>query len=66
MRIKYVWHDEPNRERELNTVQEFLIVPSFLRPDTQEEFDRKILKCFDERKKKGLVLRYTIDGGDEL
>lgn len=66
MKIKYVWHDEPNREREVNTVQEFLIVPSFLRPDTQEECDRNILKCFNEWKKKGLVLRYTIEGSDEL
>ena len=66
MRIKYVWHDEPNREREVNTVHEFLIMPSFLRPDTQEECDRQVSKCFDEWKKKGLVLRYTIEGGDEL
>lgn len=62
MKIKYVWHDEPNREREVNTVHEFLIMPSFLRPDTQEECDRQILKYFDECKKKGLALRYTIEG----
>ena len=65
MKIKYVWHDEPNKEKEVDTIEQFYSVPFIFRETsgkTQEGYDKFILKRFEEYVQSGLVLRYEIVG----
>lgn len=65
MRIKYVWHDEPNKEKEVDTIEQFYSIPFIFREisaKTQEEYDKFILKKFEKDAQSGLVLRYEIVG----
>ena len=65
MKIKYVWHDEPNKEKEVNTIEQFYSIPFIFREiscETQEEYDKFILKKFEKDVQSGLVLRYEIVG----
>lgn len=62
MIIKYVWHDETGVEKKINTMQEYIITPWFLRPETQEEFDKIILAWLKKHKKSGEILHYEIVG----
>ncbi len=65
MRIKYVWHDEPNNEKEFDTIEQFYSIPFIFRKildKTQEEYEEFILKRLEENVQSGLVLRYEIVG----
>ena len=65
MKVKYVWHDNPNVEtvydtsngyREHKHMSDFLCMP----PMTEEEWDENEMKRFAEKRAKGLVLSYEI------
>ena len=65
MRIKYVWHDEPNKEKEVDTIEQFYSIPFIFREisaKTQEEYDKFTLKKLEKDVQSGLVLRYEIVG----
>lgn len=65
MRIKYVWHDEPNKEKKVDTIEQFYSIPFIFREmsgKTQEEYDKFILNKFEKDVQSGLVLRYEIVG----
>lgn len=65
MKIKYVWHDDPNKEKEVDTIEQFYSIPFIFREisaKTQEEYDKFILKKFEKDVQSGLVLRYEIVG----
>lgn len=65
MKVKYVWHDQPNVEKVFDTVHAFAIMPRiFKRDQTQEEYDAFELQNFASKKEQGLVLSYeVIEGG---
>lgn len=63
MKIKYVWHDEPNNAKQFDTIEQFYSIPFILRgKTTKEEYDKFILKILEEYVQSGLVLRYEIVG----
>lgn len=65
MKIKYVWHGEPNKEKKVDTIEQFYSIPFIFREmsgKTQEEYDKFILKKFEKDVQSGLILRYEIVG----
>lgn len=66
MKIKYVWHDEPNKEIEYDSAHEYekLKDDHYITtlPFTKEEFEKRLLTVFSGLKEDGRVLRYEIVG----
>lgn len=71
MRVLYVHASEPKREKVHDTVKSLqscrgLIELVFGDKKTQEEWDKEELGRFERDFRKGLVLSYSIIGGDEF
>lgn len=62
MKIKYVWHDEPQREKIYDTIKAFEKTPYMFdgSGQTQEKFDQYELQLMEKKKKEGLVLSYEV------
>lgn len=71
MKILYVHASDPQREKTYDTVKSLqncrgLIELVFGDKKTQEEWDKEELGRFERDFRKGLVLSYSIIGGDEF
>lgn len=68
MLIKYVWHEQPDVVKTHNTVHSLVNAKGLLNAlgshPTQEEWDKRELKNFEEKKQKGYVLSYEVVEGD--
>ena len=71
MRVLYVHASEPKREKIHDTVKSLqncsgLIELVFGDNKTQEEWDKEELARFERDFRRGLVLSYSVVGGDEI
>lgn len=61
MKIKYIWHDQPDVVKVYDTVKDFATMPYIFRRNlTQEEYDDFQRMNITRKKEEGLVLSYEI------
>lgn len=64
MLIKYVWHEQPDvvktHDTELSLFGNRGVLNALDSHPTQEEWDKRELKNFEEKKRKGYVLSYEV------
>ena len=59
MKIKYIWHDELDKEKQYDTEVAYKKLP--FTSLTLEEWNEHELKSFAEKKKQGLVVDYWLE-----
>ena len=58
MKIRYIWHDEPNKKKQYDTEVAYKKLPQTNM--TLEEWNEHELKSFAEKKQQGLVIDYWL------
>ena len=60
MKIKYVWHEDPDTEKIIDTVYELLRIPFLIEPLSQEMYDKFIMNKLQRDEADGKILRYEV------
>jgi len=63
MIINYIWHEQPDIIKKINTVKDLASLPDIFNQSkrTQEEYDRQQLELIGRKKEQGLVLDFWIE-----
>jgi len=60
MKIKYVWHETPDTEKTIDTVEELKRLPVLIEPLSQEMYDKFIMNKLQRDEADGKILRYEV------
>lgn len=60
MKIKYVWHETPDTEKIIDTVEELKRLPVLIEPLSQEMYDKFIMNKVQRDEADGKILRYEV------
>jgi hypothetical protein len=60
MKIKYVWHETPDTEKIIDTVEELKKLPVLIEPLSQEMYDKFIMNKLQRDEADGKILRYEV------